>query len=30
MPESMMDQVKTLDAQYPATIEEDQIVSVNA
>ncbi|KAF3893309.1 Ase inhibitor propeptide protein [Trichophyton interdigitale] len=30
MPESMMDQVKTLDAQYPATIEEDQVVSVNA
>ncbi|DAA79473.1 TPA_exp: hypothetical protein A8136_0246 [Trichophyton benhamiae CBS 112371] len=29
MPESMMDQVKTLDAEHPATIEEDQVVSVN-
>lgn len=29
MPESVMDQVKAMDARYPATIEEDQVVSVN-
>ncbi|EFR03367.1 hypothetical protein MGYG_06365 [Nannizzia gypsea CBS 118893] len=29
MPESMFDEVKTMDAKFPATIEEDQVVSIN-